>query len=446
MRRLVVSSIPLALGAALLAPASARAQSAGARPWGRVSFYGTGSVARVDGVPDRRYGDFVTSVAYQLPDQDGNGLDYGVDLRHSMTSGLTRPQRASIYEGFVGGRFRHGTIRARVGHLWLTDFGALGSVAGGAVEVRQAASGANTAAGGLGRLRAGMFAGWEPNIAEVGYAPGVKKIGIYAAIDGAHGRRHVAGFVHIRDAAIAERSVLTVSNFVAGGGRFFLYQAMEYDVRAPAGRGQAGLAYFMANARVSATDRLELQGTYNRGRSVDARGLVQDILNERPLTQRAIDGLLYESAGGRVTVEVVRRVRVYGGFTRDKTNRDDEPTGRTTVGGYAANVMNSGVDLSASNSVIDGPARRYQSWFLSGGRSIGRAAYVSVDYSTSLSVLRFSRSDGVVIEMRPETRRVSGNATVYLNRILSLLVMIERTRDDQSSELRFMSGLTYRFR
>jgi hypothetical protein len=178
---------------------------------------------------------------------------------------------------------------------------------------------------------------------------------------------------------------------------------------------------------------------------VDTRGLAQDILNGRPVTQTTVDGLLYESVGGRATVEVVRRVRVYAGYTRDKTNREDTPTGRTLIGGHAGNLFGSGFDVSASDAFIDGANRQYQSRFLSAGRQIGRTIYVSGDYSTSLSVLHFSRSDGVVIEMRPRTRRVSGNATIYLNRKVSLLFTIERTRDDQATDVRMLSGMTYRF-
>lgn len=433
----------LVIAVALWAAGPAAAQSA-ARPFGRVSFYTNGSRTTVEGLPTTGYGEFITSVAYQLPDRDTDGLDYGVDLRHSMTSGFTRPSRSSIYEGFVGARLMGGKVRARAGHLWLTDLGALGSVAGALVEVRRQAANPTTLAG-LGRLRFGIFGGLEPNVAELGYAADVRKIGGYVALDAAHARRHVVGFVAIRDGALNERSVITTTNFIPAGRRFFLYQAAEYDVRTAAGQGRAGLTYFMANARVSPTDRVEVQGTYNRGRSVDTRGLVQDILNERPISQSTIDGLLYESVGGRVTVEVVRRVRVYAGVARDKTNREDTATARMTFGGYAGDVMRSGFDLSGSDALIDGPTRRYHSRFISGGRQIGRSLYLSVDYSTSLSVLRFSRSDGVVIEMRPETTRWSGNATVYLNRAVSLLAVVEATSDDTSRDVRFMSGVTYRF-
>lgn len=434
-------AVSLVVGAATAAQAQTPPKP---HPWGRVSFYVNGSHTSVDGVPGTGYGEFITSIAYQVPDQERSGLDYGLDARHSGVSGLTRPQRLSVYEGYVGARLMGGALRVRGGHLWLSDLGALGSVAGAAVEVRQK-SNSPTIQPGIGRLRVGFFGGLEPSIAEWGYAQDVKKFGGYVALDGAHARRHVLGFVNVRDASMSERSVLTATNFVPMGRKFFLYQAAEYDVQRPAGQAQAGLTYFMANARVSPTTRLDLQGTYNRGRSVDTRGLAQDILSGRPVTQTTVDGLLYESVGGRATVEVVRRVRVYAGYTRDKTNREDTPTGRTLIGGHAGNLLGSGFDVSASDAFIDGANRQYQSRFLSAARQIGRTIYVSGDYSTSLSVLHFSRSDGVVIEMRPRTRRVSGNATIYLNRKVSLLFTIERTRDDQATDVRMLSGMTYRF-
>ena len=42
----------------------------------------------------------------------------------------------------------------------------------------------------------------------------------------------------------------------------------------------------------------------------------------------AIEGFLYESIGGRTTVEVAPHVRLNAGYARDKNNRDDQPTER----------------------------------------------------------------------------------------------------------------------
>jgi hypothetical protein len=72
--------------------------------------------------------------------------------------------------------------------------------------------------------------------------------------------------------------------------------------------------------------------------------------------------------------------------------------------------------------------------------------YVSFDYSTSLSVLRFQRSDGVVIETHPWMRRYSGSGSATLGRNMSLVFTVDHTRDDALRELRILTGLSYRFR
>jgi hypothetical protein len=233
-------------------------------------------------------------------------------------------------------------------------------------------------------------------------------------------------------------------NFVPVGHKLFVYQAAEYDVQAPAGRAERGLAYLFASGRFLPVERLELQGTYNRGRSVDARGLSEDLLAGRPVSQQTVNGLLFESVGGRATVEVIRRVRVYGGYSRDRTNRDADAAGRMLVGGYASNIANAGVDVSASESLIDRSGGRYHSRYVSIGRLLTRTTYVSGDYATSLSIIRFSRSDGLIVETRPRTSRFSGTATINLARKVSVLATVERGRYDNAAEFRVLSGITYR--
>ncbi len=177
----------------------------------------------------------------------------------------------------------------------------------------------------------------------------------------------------MRDASLTERSVLTTTNFIPIGRKVFVYQAAEYDVQAPAGQGRKGLSYFFGNARITPNDRVEFQASYNRGRSVDARSLSEDVLAGRAVTQQSIEGLLYESIGGRATVEVVHRVRVYAGYSRDKNNRDAEATGRTLVGAYASNVAHSGFDVTASDNLMERPqGQSYHSRYVSVGRQLGR--------------------------------------------------------------------------
>jgi hypothetical protein len=58
--------------------------------------------------------------------------------------------------------------------------------------------------------------------------------------------------------------------------------------------------------------------------------------------------------------------------------------------------------------------------------------------------VRFSRSDGITIETRPQTTRFSGTTTVIVGRSVSVLATVEHTRDNQVREFRILSGLTYR--
>ena len=412
------------------------------RPTGRVSVY----VDSWSSIPDegvsRSFRTIITTATFRAPETESDGIDYGVDVRHSGLSGGTRPDRFSLYEGFVGARAADGHLRVRGGHLWLNDFGSLGSLAGGHVEFRQK----DAAQEGIGRLRIGAFGGLEPKILDTGYYSGVKKFGVYGALDGAAGRRHSAGYVQVRDQSLTERSVLTTTNFVPVGRTFFLYQAAEYDLAKPAGEASAGLNYFYTNARVNPTARVELQGTYNRGRSIDTRGLADDVLNGRPISQSAALGLAYESRGGRVTVEPIARVRVYFGYTQDKSSREDKPANRTMIGGYAPNVGGSGLDIAASDTRTIRSNGNYHSSYVSVGRQVGRRAYVSGDYTTSLSVIRFSRSDGLVVEDRPSTRRVSGTGSINVGPATSIQITVDHTWDTDLRELRILSGLSYRFR
>lgn len=238
-----------------------------------------------------------------------------------------------------------------------------------------------------------------------------------------------------------------MTNYIPAGKSFFAYQALEYDVRGPAnGAASRGLSYLLVNARQSVGARVELQGTYNRGRSLDTRRLADEVIHGRTLTPQAVDGLRYQSAGGRLTVKVAPRVDLWAGYARDRNNREDASTGRLTVGGHATNIFGSGLDVTASDARIDRPAGPYHSRYVSVGHQAGRSVYVSGDYSTSLAVVRFLRSDGVTIETRPWSRRVSGSVSATLSRQLSLTGTVDVTRDTDMRDLRAMTGLSYRFK
>lgn len=431
------------VGLLLLVPtAPVLAQSARPQPTGRLSTHvNTASRDSGDGARQRDT-ELATGITLDSPRTDENGVEYGVELRHTRYTSGTRPDRVSIYDGFVGARFGGDTqVRVRAGHMWLQDLGSMGALAGGLLEVGSRRSATS------GGFRAGVFNGLEPSVYDTGYAPGIRKWGGYAAYESGYLRRHVVGYTHVSQGALTERSVLSLTNFIPVGRSFFAYQAAEFEVKGPAqGAVAPGLSYFLTNVRVSPSSRVELNGTYNRGRALDARRLTDDLLNGRALTSEAVEGLRYESAGGRITVEVVPRVRLYAGYARDRTNRDDAATGRVTLGGYAGNVFGSGVDISGSDSRVQRASGAYSSRYLSVGRSLGQSVYVSMDYSTSLSVVRFLRADGVVIETRPSTRRVSGTGSITVSRHVSLLTTLDYTIDDAFRELRVLSGLSYRIR
>jgi hypothetical protein len=412
------------------------------RPTGRISTFADAWSSDPDDGPARGVHQLITSAAFRAAETEENGIDYGVDVRHSGLSGGARPERLAINEGFVGARLAKGRVRIRGGHVWLNDLGALGSVAGGHVEMRQAPATTSR----LGRWRIGGFYGAEPKIFEAGYFSGVRKLGAYAALDGEAGRRHSVGYVKVTDRSLTERSVVTTSNFLTVKRTFFLYQAAEYDLASPAGHARAGLNYFFTNARVNASRRVEFQGTYNRGRSVDTRGLADDVVNGRAISQSTALGLVYESLGGRLTVEPLKRVRVYVGLSQDRSNREDRPAGRRVVGGYAPNVGGSGFDLTASDTRTHRTSGSYHSDYVSIGRQVGRRIYVSGDYSTSLSIVQFSRSDGIVIVDKPATRRLSGTGSINVGTATTLQITLDRTWDRGVRELRILSGVSYRFR
>ena len=423
-------------------PASAHGQSSSARPTGRVSVYVNNAGRTWDDGNRQRDTDTSTAVTFESARTDDNGVEFRLDLRHTRYSTPGRADRLSIYDGFAGGRFGGDTqVRVRAGHMWIQDLGTIGALAGGLIEVGQHRDIDD------GRFRTGFFSGLEPNIYDTGYATGVRKYGGYAAYESGYLRRHVVGYTTVKQGAATERSVLSFTNFIPAGGAFFAYQAAEYEVKGPAnGAAQPGLSYFLTNVRASAGRRVELNGTYNRGRSLDARQLTDDVVNGRALTAQAVEGLQYESGGGRLTVEIAPPLRVFAGYSRDRTNRDDSAIGRSVFGAYARNLFGRGFDLSASDSRILRASGPYHSRYLSVGRSLGRSVYVSMDVSTSLSVIRFLRSDGVTIETQPSTRRYSGSASIILNRYVSLLTTVDQTVTDDQKELRLQTGLSYRIR
>lgn len=436
----------LAAGLCLVVPMLAAAQPAptppvSARPVGRISFYTSAFRIAPDDSAAVSSADFITAVQLATPETERNGLEYGVDMRNTQSTGTSRPARLSMYDGYVGARLGHGRARIRAGQMWLTDLGGLGAVTGGHVEVRQALD-----ESGRTRLKVGGFAGVEPDPFGLGHAAGVRKLGAYATLDAPGGRRHTAGYIRVSQGGLTERSVLTTSNFIRGGTRLFVFQTAELDLAGPGGQGHGRLTYFMTNVHGSVSDSVDVQGLYHRGRSVDARAITDDVLNSRPVTPDALSGLLFESAGLRLTVRAHRAVRLHAGYTRDRNNMDSTATGRLTTGASLTNLAGAGVDLTVSLSRLHRPSGQYHSSYLSAGRQIGPKVYVTGEYSSSVSIARFTRSDGVTIESKPHTRQIAGSGTVTLTRSLSMLVTVDRTRDDAATDLRVLAGLSVRVR
>lgn len=412
------------------------------RPSGRAAFYSNMSSVRLPDRPTYGSAELLSTFSYHFTDRASDGIEYGLDLRHSRFTNAGREPRLSIYEGYAGARLMEGQLRVRAGQMWLNDLGGLGAIAGALVEARQPTNSTTVA----GRWRAGFFGGLEPRLYQAGYEAGVRKLGGYFALEGSGARRHVLGYVRVKNQSLTERNALVFTNFLPIGRKVFIFQAAEYDVSSPVGRAEGGWSYFFTNARLNPNQRLEVQLTASRGRSLDVRGLSDDILAGRPVAQRTIDGLLYQSLGGRVTVEVARGARLYAGYSRDRNNRDDEASGRWLVGAFLSNVARSGLDIALSDSLFDRPmGSSYHSRYVMVGRMIGGAVYLSGDYTTSLSVVRFVRSDGLVVEMRPATSRFGGSAVITLNRALSVLTSGEYTVDGDIHDLRVVTGLNYRF-
>ena len=433
--QLGAAGVVLACALPVLTPAPAAAQTQG---WGTFSLFAQTSNQRQDSGFSSNMTDVLGYLTVHSPSNENGGLEYAIDIRGANYSGAFQQNQVSVYNAYVGMRSANG-FGVRLGEMWLNDLGALGDIGGALLEYR------SPHASILGHLRLGLFGGMEPQAFQAGFVSGVKKAGGYVAFDGDLGRRHVLGFVTIRNQNMTERQVLTMLNFLPVGRQFFLYQAAEYDLKGPAGTGKSGLNYFFTNIRYAPSDTIEFQGTYHHGLSIDSRTITNDELNGRPVDPRLLTGLLFESEGGRVTVSLSRFVRVWGGYYRDRNNMDESATGRVQAGFWATDIFGSGVDVTVSDNRSDRTGNHYDSWYTSIGTSIGRSVYLTADYTTSLSIVSFTDSGGVTIESRPQSKRYSLSGMVNLSRHLSLLLEGERLLEDTSHEDRLMAGFTIRF-
>jgi hypothetical protein len=78
------------------------------------------------------------------------------------------------------------------------------------------------------------------------------------------------------------------------------------------------------------------------------------------------------------------------------------------------------------------------------GRSLGTKVYVTVDYATSLVVVRVV-DNGVAIERHPKSKRYGLNGVWNMTRTLSFIATLERLQDQSSTDERGTFGVIYRF-
>jgi hypothetical protein len=417
---------------------SARAQSTWG--YGRVTLFGQfGQTTRTDGGPNTTFSEVSAILSIASKPADDGGFEYALDTRGETYPSSEQSNRVSLYDAWVGGQLKGGTAGVRLGQMWLNDIGGLGAVGGALLEVRP------FRALSSGRFRFGLFAGLEPDLYQVGYTSGVKKFGGYAAFDGLHGLKSVLGYVLVRNRSVTERSVVTMLNFIPIGRNFFLYQAAEIDTTGPAGSGGGPeLTYIFVNARARPVKWMEIQLLYHRGLSIDSRSIAQDVLNGRPVDPRALDGFLYSSIGGRLTIEPVRNLRIWGGYSQEQSSREGQSYGRYQGGISVTNVF--GFDLTASDYRYNVPSTGpYDSIYASIGRSIGPLVYLTLDYTTSLSTLNLTTIDGVVVQSHPRSRRYAFSGVFNVSRAFSLLLTAEQIRDDYARQTRVLAGITFRF-
>jgi hypothetical protein len=321
--------------------------------------------------------------------------------------------------------------------MWLNELGSLGSIGGVAAQYHAA----QTAAG---KVRIGGFYGFEPEILQAGYADGVRKAGAFVALDGEGGRNHTLGFVNLTNSGLKERSVLAVNNFLPAANKFFLYQSLEYDLTGPENTDVGGgLRYFLANGRYSPASGFDVHASFHHGRSIDTRSITDAQLDGRPVNPATLQGLLFESFDFRVTVKAVKDVSVFGGFGRDRNNRDETPVRRANYGFFTSGFLDTGIDLRFSAYYwIPEDTSAYHSWNFSIGRTLGAKVYVSADYSSSVSVLRLG--NGIQIETRPESRQFEVSAITHWNRSMSFLIIAQRTNTDSYHETGLQAGIIYR--
>jgi hypothetical protein len=406
--------------------------------YGRIAFYAQSANSFLDDGTQNPYQELATSISFQSGEIE-NGFEYAADFRlagYPSEDDVTR--RISIYNAYVGGKFKNGRLGARVGQMWLNELGALGSIGGVLGQIKSSKK-------SYGQFRLGGFAGLEPESLDAGYVNNVFKSGGYLALDGENGRSHVVGYVNVTNSGKMERSVFVLTNFLPIGPDFFLYQAAEIDAYG-IDRESLGLNYFFTNGRYTIKRKVEVQGLFNHGRSIDFRNLTLDQINGRPISDKDTRGFLFESIEGRVTYLAAPGLRFYVGYGQDQSNEGGDKTGRLSSGFYSSDLFHTGVDAQLSISRRNrNDGSSYNVWTASAGRMVFQKLYISGEYTSSLSIVKFTGNDNVVVITRPSSNRYSLSSMFYWTRALTLLLTVERTNADSVYENRLLGGITYRF-
>lgn len=365
-------------------------------------------------------------------------FEYALDVRVAGYPSTNRDQRVSIWEAYVGLQSRDGRWSARLGNMWVRELGGLGSVGGIHGEYRLPSRSA------IGLVRFGLFAGLEPESYDAGYVDGVRKGGVYAAVEGDHGRRHVLGYITLRNSSLTERSVVVLNNYIPIANKLHIYQALEYDTQGPGELGDSGLTYIFVNLRYSPSRVVDLQGTYHRGRSIDTRSITQVQIEGRPVSLESLQGLLFESGRARVTVRPIRTVSLWASYGQDQNNRGDSTRDRFQIGATARRVLDTGFDVTVASSHSAEGDETCDSLHASIGTSVGSRTYLSLDYNESVAVYHYDDGDGGTIEVRPNTARYSLSCNLNLNRALSFLLVAEMLESDDFDEHRVLGGIVFR--
>ena len=130
-----------------------------ALPWkpgqARLALYFTGASDTYDGGAATFRSETVLTFTVREETYDKDGFFYAVDLRGSGYPSTPRSGiRLSIFDAYAGGRLAGGALTFRLGQLWITEMGALGSIGGASVDFSLAKTSA-------GKIRLGAFAGLD---------------------------------------------------------------------------------------------------------------------------------------------------------------------------------------------------------------------------------------------------------------------------------------------